>query len=49
MDFPPGILQENFDGLSDFRAFEKKVIPNFIIAENIGALAEANGNAGATA
>jgi len=29
----PGIPQTNFDGSSDFRAFKKNRIPNFIIAE----------------
>jgi hypothetical protein len=32
----PGVLQENPDGSSDFRAFEKSIIPHFIIAEDTG-------------
>ena len=30
----PGIPQTNFDGSSDFRAFKKNIIPNFIVAES---------------
>ena len=30
---PPGVAHNNFDGSSDFRSYEKGIIPGFIVAE----------------